>query len=264
MAERDAMILCKANSTDGGAVRPAWKTFAEVQQGSAPIAGFVSQAAHAALAGQLAAALSPNLFGHLPDDVTEAVAHHDQGWSCTDLLALENVDITEPACFLAVPPEKAVEAWRRSITDAENRATLQSVLTSRHFCALAPRDEHPAHQAFRREEDIRRTLIETDFRPEDLERWTAALGFCDLVSLCLCAGMQGRFELPAAHPAQPSAAKALQVALDIAPGSIRFGDGALREQCDFFVVGWERTASGSGARVTSRRWSWTAAVRTSG
>src|SRR5579884_1454414 len=128
------MILRKPSPQPDGKARSAWSAFAETQQNHTPPAGYVSQPAHAALAGRLAAALTPDLFGHLPEDVIEAVARHDTGWAGPDLAALECAAGTEPIGFLVYPPEKAVLAWKRSIDEAEGRSALQGVLVSRHFC----------------------------------------------------------------------------------------------------------------------------------
>ena len=49
------------------------------------------------------------------------------------------------------------EAWRKSIREAEARSALAGILTSRHFCLLAPRDSDPHHAAFAERESARRT-----------------------------------------------------------------------------------------------------------
>ncbi len=50
---------------------------------------------------------------------------------------------------------------------------------------------------------------------EDLDRWTAALGFCDLVSLYLLSGLSREVEFPLAHPASPEAQTAPRVKMQI-------------------------------------------------
>ena len=85
----------------------------------------------------------------------------------------------------------------------ERHSLLAGVLTSRHFCLLAPQDNSVHHQ-FWQEETERRELIETGcFEFSDLDRFTAALGFCDLLSLLLCSGVEQRAMVPLAHPANP-------------------------------------------------------------
>jgi hypothetical protein len=163
----------------------------------------VSQPSHAALAGQLSGFLDQSAFGPIPQEVIAIIGRHDLGWREADETALKRADHTPPKSFLAVDPEDAVQAWRASIRFAERPSLLARILTSRHFCLLAPQNDS-VHYQFWQEETERRELLEQSC-PEsaDLSRFTAALGFCDLLSLFLCSGVEQSATIPLAHPADP-------------------------------------------------------------
>ena len=241
-----SMILRKRVADKDGEPQPAWKAFAEVQQSDRETVGYVSQPAHAALAGQLARALNDKLFGTLTPQVLDAISRHDAGWTRADLSALGDNGTTRPVSFLSVPAESAVPVWRQSIEQAQERFPLEGILTSRHFCLLAPRDQHPAHEAFVREENARRIPLEdaAGVAPAELDRYTAALGFCDLVSLCLCSGMTGTFEIPIAHPADQAATLAPLIRFSVDDASLSFDHPVARAACNLTVDAWERIEGG--------------------
>ena len=234
----------------------AWQAFAKWQQQTADTVGYVSQPAHAALAGRLAGALTGKVFGNLPYEVIESIGRHDSGWAPSDLPALEGAWDKEPASFLACSASEAIGAWRRSIHEAEERSLMAGVLTRRHFVILAPRDRD--HEAFIREETRRQEETESPcgLRPDELQRYTAALGFCDLLSLCLCCGMSGTFEIPLAHPADPASADAPHVRLSISEGELSFDRPILHSQSDLYVDGWIRSNSGT---ISLHRFTWATA-----
>lgn len=180
----------------------AWEVFRATQESLAEAIGLVSQPAHAALAGRIAAALQATAFGELPAEVVEIIGRHDIGWAEADLAGLESADRVPPISFLAYPVPGAVDAWRRSIRAAERRSPLTGILTSRHFCLLASPDD-PLHVVFEDEESKRRELNEgaCSVPGSDLDRFERALGFCDLLSLCLCSGSREAVRLSLAHPA---------------------------------------------------------------
>ena len=217
-----------ATATATPAGQDAWQAFAKTQQPlplSTPgtLAGCITQPAHAALAARLAAALDPGVFGALPAEVIDAIGRHDAGWAEPDLAALECVGEKQPHSFLTYPPEDAVDAWRKSIREAETRSSLAGILTSRHFCLLAPRDSDPHHAAFAEQESARRAPHEaaSSIPSSDLDRYTAALGFCDLLSLYLCSGLTGAVQIPLAHPADP-ASQHTSVTIFFAGETLRF------------------------------------------
>jgi hypothetical protein len=240
------MILRVSPAWDTGKPRPGWSGFADSQKLPAGVSGYVSQPAHGALAGRLAASLVPEVFGSLPAEVVEAVAQHDLGWSIADLDALESVASRAPVSFLDVAPEQATQAWRRSIRAAEERSPLQAVLTIRHFCLLAPGDGDPTHDKFKRDENGRRKAIESTCgaAPADLDRYTAVLGFCDLLSLLMCSGLVGSFEVPLAHPADPEARHAPQVVCKLEGGTVSFDRPVPHPGTRLYANAWVRSTPG--------------------
>jgi hypothetical protein len=226
-----SMILRIGHSTATAppAGESAWQAFAKTQQPpplSTPAtpAGCITQPAHAALSARIAAALDPAVFGALPPEVIDSIGQHDAGWAGPDLAALEYVGEKQPYSFLAYPAEDAVDAWRKSIREAEARSAVAGVLTSRHFCLLAPRDDDPHHAAFLEQESARRIPHEaaSSIPRNDLDRYTAALGFCDLLSLCLCSGLAGAVRIPLAHPADPASQHASSVTVFFGGETLRF------------------------------------------
>jgi hypothetical protein len=251
------MILRISGAGETGRITPSWNAFAESQKLLPRVSGYVSQPAHAALAGRLAVALVPEVFGQLPAEVVEAVAQHDVGWSIDDLLALDSAIEGEPVSFLEVSSRQATEAWRRSIRAAEERSPLQAVLTNRHFCLLAPRDGDSAHDRFMREENRRREPMEAACGVDgaDLDRYTAALGFCDLLSLLMCAGLAGSFQLPLAHPAHPEARNEYQTLCKLESGTVSFDRSVLRPASRLYADAWARTTVGT---LANQRCEWKA------
>jgi hypothetical protein len=100
----------------------AWAAFALSQTTNASILGYISQPAHAALAGRLAICLNGQLFGEVPNEVIEIIRRHDRGWADIDLVALESAGEIPPMSFISTPSAIAVQAWRKSIAEAETRS----------------------------------------------------------------------------------------------------------------------------------------------
>ncbi len=86
-------------------------------------------------------------------------------------------------------------------------------MVSRHFTLLGAADLGRAE--FVEGENRCRVEVERSLAcsTEDLNRWTAAIGFCDLLSLYLCSGSRTPVEFPLAHPADPAAPEAQKVTL---------------------------------------------------
>jgi hypothetical protein len=91
---------------------------------------------------------------------------------------------------------------------------LAFYLTESTFICLPPRDEDADHQAFMRKYkaclDAERV---SDYSASDLNRFVAALGFCDLLSLHLCSGSCRPVRIPIARPADPVAPDSKQVVI---------------------------------------------------
>jgi hypothetical protein len=163
------------------------------------------------------------LFGRIPKEVVEIIGRHDAGWAAFDLAALESASTKLPLSFLGNPPEIGVAAWRRSITAAEKVSFLAGALTRKQFLLLAPRDRDAAHRQFIQEQAPRVQEEETRLKERlpDRARFTAALGFCDLMSLHLCSGSNASVRIPLTHPADPASHKADYVTVSVAEGVIQ-------------------------------------------
>jgi hypothetical protein len=239
----------------------SWQAFARTQQAADGVIGCISQPAHAALAARLAGALNPSIFGPLSLEVIDTVGRHDAGWAQPDLAALECAGEKQPQSFVTYPSEDAVLAWRKSIREAETRSPLAGILTSRHFCLLAPRDSDPHHGAFLEQESQRRNSQEapSSHSPDDLARFTAALGFCDLLSLCLCSGLTGAVQMPIAHAADPASRHAERVTVsfpnEASPDqALCFNQPIMTPRTVVYADGWLLSASNT---LVSHRFQWT-------
>jgi hypothetical protein len=65
-------------------MEPAYEAFVKTQQGPQASYGLLFQSEHSRLAGAIARALVPGVFGDLNADVITAIAHHDYGWDLSD------------------------------------------------------------------------------------------------------------------------------------------------------------------------------------
>jgi len=233
---------------------PAWEALAPTQQVSDAI-GYISQPAQAALAGMLAANLTADAFGTLPAEVIETISKHDTGWAMSDLNALERVAELRPKSFVESEAHEAVSAWTRSTCEARKRSALAGILTSRHFCLLTPQDGNAVHQNFVRTEIGRRQEIEsqTNIPASDLDLYTAALGFCDLLSLCLCSGLAVTYHLPLAHPADPASSSKEQLGFTISRSALKCEYRMFRGRFHVSVAGWLRTQDDT---ITAHRFDW--------
>ena len=102
--------------------------------------------------------------------------------------------------FVAIPPSEVEEAWTASIDTVEafsksgarggqqafQSASANMTRLTGIFCRQKSRASKGSAEA-----------------AEDLERWTAALGFCDLVSLYLLSGLRGPEDFPLPIPLRP-------------------------------------------------------------
>ena len=196
---------------------------ADSQDPRNPVLGYISQPSHAASAGQIASALDDSLCGVIPEEVVEIIGGHDAGLAQFDLAALESASTKLPLSFLRNPQETGVAAWRRSITAAEGVSFLAGALTRKHFFLLAPRDHDAAHRQFIEEQTLR--VCEEEKRLKeclpDHDRFTAALGFCDLMSLHLCSGSSANIRIPLTHPADPASHQADYVTVSVSEGLIQ-------------------------------------------
>jgi hypothetical protein len=190
----------EAEDLSGGAVS-AWQVVEQTQHAAADDYWLIPQPAHAALAGDIAAKLRPELFGHIDPTIARCIALHDSGWSASDAAVIQTLRSSKsaevrPLSFLDVKPAEVVKAWTASIETTGKFARIGGYLVSCHFTRLAEAygKNRPATQPFvarerKRQQRILSTLKEDISR---LERLVDALQFCDLISLYLCCGARRR------------------------------------------------------------------------
>jgi hypothetical protein len=213
----------------------------------------VPQPAHAVLAGELAAALT--CFGELTPEIKRAIQMHDTGWASSDAEQIQRLRSGQgskavPMSFVAISPAEAEEAWIASIDTVETFSKTGAAVVSRHFSLIGRHD--PAHRRFLQAEKSRQQRLGGD--PEDLERWTAALGFCDLVSLYLISGLRGPDDFPLTHPSSPQAQTAPQGNLTIDGKTIRFAPKTARPGSALSIQALKHPLPPQGPRAETLTW----------
>jgi len=265
------MILCSLlNQPDPipGSQKPAWQLVEESQLLPARPVLLIPQPSHAVLAGDLAQALLPEAFGELPANIIRAIRMHDSGWGTLDAAQIHQAragandeikhGVEVPlASFLHVPSADAVRAWKASVDEAEKIAPECGFIVSHHFSLLSVRGDR-AHASFAKNEAARRERIlrTSQASPTDLERWTDALGFCDLLSLYLCgyscAGISASASLPRVHPARRSDVPALTI--DRTGEQISLSQPLIRPGTRVELHGLKHPASQTGSAAVALGW----------
>jgi Protein of unknown function (DUF3891) len=228
----------------------------------------VPQPAHAVLAGELAAGLLPSSFGELPPEIRRAIQMHDTGWAGSDAQQIQRLRAegaqaskATPISFVAISPAEAEEAWIASIDSVEGlpggSSKMGAIIVSRHFSLLAQHDQ-AGHSRFLEAEKARQRRLSNAAGVDDLERWTAALGLCDLVSLYLLSGLSDPVEFPLAHPASPQArtAKRVKMEIEVEHGerSLRFTPEMIRAGCRLSIQALKHPVPAQGARAETLAW----------
>lgn len=170
----------------------------------------ITQPSHAALAGDIAAALSGDRIPKLEADLVRAIALHDAGWGMPDAQAVMRSRAAQqnsPKSFLEVSVPEFLVAWTQSIEVALSTFPTGGYMVSRHFWRLA---EHRIITAEDAQPDRKRLQDFLDSEAErqkklsakqersidELEALADVLQFCDLMSLYLCSGAQEKVEFP--------------------------------------------------------------------
>jgi Protein of unknown function (DUF3891) len=220
----------------------------------------VPQPAHAVLAGELAAGLLAACFGELPPEIVRAIQMHDTGWAASDAQQIQRLrsggpqaSNATPVSFVAISPGEAAEAWTASIVSVETFSKMGAIVVSRHFSLLAQHDQ-AHHQRFLQAERLRERKLEGSSQAADLERWTAALGFCDLVSLYLLSGLSRPVEFPLAHPASPQASTAPRVRMQTEGRTLRFTPETVRAGSRLSIQALKHPVPAQGARAETLAW----------
>jgi Protein of unknown function (DUF3891) len=239
----------------------AWARVEAAQRQKRPACLLVPQPAHAVLAGELAAGLT--CFGELPPEITRAIQMHDTGWASSDAQQIQRLrsggaQAGHAVSFISIPPREVEEAWTASINTVETFSKSGAMIVSRHFSLLAGHD--PVHQRFVQAEKARQQRLEGSAKAEDppkgddLARWTAALGFCDLVSLSLLSGLSGEVELPMAHPASRQAQTAPRVRMQARGPNLRFTPAVVRAGCVLSIQALKHPVPKQGPRAETLTW----------
>jgi hypothetical protein len=182
---------------------------------------------------------------------------HDTGWAASDAQQIQRLRSgaphaghAAPVSFIAIPPREAEEAWTASINTVESFSRMGAKVVSRHFLLLAEHDP-VHHQRFLEAERSRQQRLEGS---ADIDRWTAALGFCDLVSLYLLSGLSREVEFPLAHPSSPEARTAPRVRLRIDGKHLRFTPEAVRAGCVVSIQALKHPVPAQGPRAETLIW----------
>jgi Protein of unknown function (DUF3891) len=234
----------------------AWAQVEAAQRQARVPCLLVPQPAHAVLAGELADGLT--CFGELPPEIKRAIQMHDTGWASSDAQQIQRLRSggshaahAAPVSFLAIPPAEAEEAWTASINTVETFSKAGAIVVSRHFTLLAEND--PAHhQRFIQAEKARQRKLQGS--EEDIERWTAALGFCDLVSLYLLCGLSGPVEFPLAHPSSAQAKNAPRVRMQAVGKGLHFTPETVRPGHTLSIQALKHPVPAQGARAETLTW----------
>jgi Protein of unknown function (DUF3891) len=246
----------QAGSDRSPAAASAWAQVEAAQRQARVPCLLVPQPAHAVLAGELADGLT--CFGELPPEIKRAIQMHDTGWASSDAQQIQRLRSggshaahAAPVSFLAIPPAEAEEAWTASINTVETFSKAGAIVVSRHFTLLAEND--PAHhQRFIQAEKARQRKLQGS--EEDIERWTAALGFCDLVSLYLLCGLSGPVEFPLAHPSSAQAKNAPRVRMQAVGKGLHFTPETVRPGHTLSIQALKHPVPAQGARAETLTW----------
>jgi hypothetical protein len=247
------MVIGQRQQEPLQAVASPWAKVDAAQRKTDQPCLLVPQPAHAVLAGELAAVLT--CFGELPPAIKRAIQMHDTGWASSDAEQIQRLRSGQgakaaPISFVAISPAEAEEAWMASIDAVEAFSKTGAVVVSRHFSLIGQHD--PAHRRFLQAEKSRQQRLGGS--PEDLERWTAALGFCDLVSLYLVSGLRGPDDFPLAHPSSPQARTASRVSLQIDGKMIHFVPQIARPGSVLSIQALKHPLPPQGPRAETLTW----------
>lgn len=174
---------------------PVWDAIHPTQRATAPDYWLITQPDHAALSGDIAAALGPPLLPNLSPEVVQGITLHDEGWTAFDA----QIAVTDgrPLSFLDFLPKDFLRAWSGSIESAEKIAPIAGAIVSGHFSRLGrsrlesridDAENCGLLAAFLACEQERQKRLLGGHSREEFEFLTDVLQFCDVLSLYLCCG----------------------------------------------------------------------------
>lgn len=152
----------------------------------------VSQVDHAHLSGTM----TREWKDRFPDEVVEAITHHDDGWAEWEQEPKLNLEIGGPLSFTEMPLEQALVIWDGSIAAARKIGPLAGFIVAGHFYALLSESDHAqqpgaiAWLAAKRKQ--RTTWLDEWARSnpshslDEAKRAQQQLALADLFSLWLC------------------------------------------------------------------------------
>jgi len=174
---------------------PVWDAILPTQKASAPEYWLITQPDHAALSGDIAAALGPPLLPKLSPEVVQGITLHDEGWAPFD--AQITLADGRPLSFIDFLPKDFVRAWGGSIERAEKIAPIAGAIVSGHFSRLGQNrlewgidgaEDRRLLLDFLESEQARQQRLLGGYSREEFEFLTDVLQFCDVLSLYLCCG----------------------------------------------------------------------------
>ena len=200
---------------------PIWEAVEKHQRISGSEFWLITQPAHAALSGEMAAQFDPVLFPGLDANVVSAISLHDAGWGPYDAYVIQPLASVSgkgkpqarPYSFISAPLPETLAAWTGSIDTAAKLSPLGGLLVSLHFCSIAtmkpdlsPQDER-AMQHFLKKESARQQAWHKKLGAEGEEARVQpllkVLQLCDLLSLYLCCGLKEAVDFPQQIGASP-------------------------------------------------------------
>src|SRR5262249_5555310 len=112
----------------------AWEAVQRTQTNKYESCWLITQPSHAALAGELAANISPPEFPLADAQILQAIALHDAGWGIPDAQALvksRSVHPHQPQSFIAAGAAQFAEAWKSSIETCQSVSPAGGYIVSR-------------------------------------------------------------------------------------------------------------------------------------
>lgn len=187
----------------------AWKVVEKLQRQDYSECWMITQPSHAALAGEIAAALCGPTLPRMEPDLVRAIAMHDAGWGMPDaqMIMRSQSQGLAPRSFLQCTVGDFLAAWIQSIEIAQSTSAAGGYIVSRHFWRLAEHRLSSGNdtgrdlarlQSFIQSEAQRQQKLASKYAgaPQELETLADVLQFCDLLSLYLCCGARENVEFP--------------------------------------------------------------------
>lgn len=168
----------------------------------------VTQPDHANLSGEFSALIDRKKLPWVTDEIVEGIRAHDAGWLGIDGAAPN--PILPPfesdgrlRSFLTTPPEIFLQAWTRSITNAERIGNSAGTMVSRHFEHLAQFRLQSSPDKPEEVASLRGFVAQESSRQRRMHRGAAhseerlkLLQFCDFLSLFFCCGLESALTFP--------------------------------------------------------------------